>query len=60
MTKLITKFVIFLLGIFIGLLLREFAAINDGLMPVIYENLLFVGLLVIFLLGLVFIVIIKD
>ena len=60
MTKLITKIVIFILGIFIGLLLREFAFIDEGLMPLIYENQLLVGLAVISLLGLVFIVIIKE
>ena len=60
MTKLITKFIIFFLGIFIGLLLREFTVINDGLMPLIYENQLLVGLVVVSIIGLVLVVITKE
>jgi len=60
MTKLIMKFLIFFLGIFIGLLLREFSFIDEGLMPLIYENQMLVGLAVISLIGLVLIVITKE
>jgi len=48
-----TKFVIFSLGIFLGLLLREVPRINNELMPLIFENQLLVGLSVITVIGLV-------
>ena len=57
---LIMKFVIFLLGIFIGLLLRELSFINDGLMPLIHENLLLVGIAVISLMGVLLVLNTKE
>lgn len=60
MTKLIMKFLIFFLGIFIGLLLREFTFIDEGLMPLIYQNQMLVALAVVSIIGLVLVVITKD
>ena len=60
MTKLVMKLVIFVLGIFIGLLLREFRFVNNNIMPLIYENQILVGLLIVSIIGFILIVIIQD
>lgn len=60
MTKYLTKITIFLLGIFIGLLLRELTFVNENLMPVIYDNQILVGLVVVSIMAIVLMVNTRD
>ena len=56
MKKNAAKFVILVLGMFIGLLLREIAFVDNRLMPLIHEYLLIIVITLVTITGIVLVI----